>query len=159
VVVAVTENGGSSIRLRRALSSLFLDYHGVALENQGSLISAAPPMATRFTRHQTETESLQLALAEENGIGLKYSDNVPSGASLIVKKAVITAAAPSQRTLPLQTLIDGDSNEKSLLRILIEQSLAAGVQEIAVVICPGDETPYAQGARTSCFIDSIYSAV
>ena len=65
---------------------------------------------------------------------------------MLVKKAVITAAARSQRTLPLQTLIDGDGNEKSLLRILIEQSLAAGVEEIAVVVCPGDETPYAQGA-------------
>jgi len=65
---------------------------------------------------------------------------------LIVKKAVITAAARSQRALPLQTLIDGDGNEKSLLRILIEQSLAAGVEEIAVVVCPGDEAPYAQGA-------------
>ncbi len=65
---------------------------------------------------------------------------------MLVRKAVITAAAPSQRTLPLQTLIDGDNNEKSLLRILIEQSLAAGVEEIAVVVCPGDESLYAQGA-------------
>ena len=65
---------------------------------------------------------------------------------MFVKKAVITAAARSQRALPLQTLIDGDSNEKSLLCILIEQSLAAGVDEIAVVVCPGDETPYAQSA-------------
>lgn len=65
---------------------------------------------------------------------------------MLVKKAVITAAARSQRALPLQTLIDDDSNEKSLLRILIEQSLAAGVDEIAVVVCPGDETPYAQSA-------------
>lgn len=70
---------------------------------------------------------------------------------MLVKKAVITAAAPSQRALPLQTLIDGDSNEKSLLRILIEQSLTAGVDQIAVVVCPGDEAPYAQslGPRAS----------
>jgi len=65
---------------------------------------------------------------------------------LLVRKAIITAAAPSQRALPLQTLIDGDGNEKSLLFILIEQSLAAGVEEIAVIICPGDETSYAQAA-------------
>jgi UTP--glucose-1-phosphate uridylyltransferase len=71
---------------------------------------------------------------------------VRSGVQLLVKKAVITAAARSQRALPLQTLIDGDSNEKSLLRILIEQSLAAGAEEIAVVVCPGDETAYAQSA-------------
>lgn len=63
-----------------------------------------------------------------------------------VKKAVITAALRSQRALPLQTLVDEDSNEKSLLRILIEQSLAAGAEEIAVVVCPGDEAAYAQGA-------------
>jgi UTP--glucose-1-phosphate uridylyltransferase len=59
---------------------------------------------------------------------------------LLVKKAVITAAAQSQRALPLQTLIDGEGNRKSLLRILIEQSLAAGVEEIAVVVWPGDES-------------------
>jgi UTP--glucose-1-phosphate uridylyltransferase len=55
---------------------------------------------------------------------------------LAIKKAVITAAAKAQRTLPLQTLIDRDGNEKSLLRILIEQSLAAGVESIAVVVFP-----------------------
>jgi UTP--glucose-1-phosphate uridylyltransferase len=65
---------------------------------------------------------------------------------LLVKKAIITAAAPAQRALPLQTLIDGDGNKKSLLLILIEQSLAAGVEEIAVIVCPGDEHSYAQAA-------------
>jgi UTP--glucose-1-phosphate uridylyltransferase len=63
--------------------------------------------------------------------------------SLLVKKAVITAAVPSQRALPLQTLVDGDANRKSLFQILIEQSLEAGAEEIAVVVCPGDETRYA----------------
>ena len=63
---------------------------------------------------------------------------------MAIKKAVITAAAKAQRTLPLQTLIDRDGNEKSLLRILIEQSLAAGVENIAVVVFPGDEQSYAQ---------------
>jgi len=65
---------------------------------------------------------------------------------LIVKKAVITAAAPSQSALPLQSLIDGEGNKKSLLCILIEQSLAAGAEEIAVVVSPGDESSYAQAA-------------
>jgi UTP--glucose-1-phosphate uridylyltransferase len=63
---------------------------------------------------------------------------------LLVRKAVITAAARSQRALPLQTLIDGEGNSKPLLRILIEQSLAAGAEEVAVVIWPGDESSYAQ---------------
>lgn len=67
---------------------------------------------------------------------------------MAIEKAVITAAAKSQRTLPLQTLIDRDGTEKSLLRILIEQSLAAGVENIAVVVFPGDENSFAQGAGT-----------
>jgi UTP--glucose-1-phosphate uridylyltransferase len=65
---------------------------------------------------------------------------------LLVRKAVITAAAHSQRALPLQTLVDGEGNKKSLLCILIEQSLAAGVEEIAIVVWPGDESSYAQAA-------------
>ncbi|MGA2113951.1 MAG: sugar phosphate nucleotidyltransferase [Bryobacteraceae bacterium] len=65
---------------------------------------------------------------------------------MLVRKAVITAAARRQRALPLQTLIDRDGAEKSVLSILIEQSLAAGVEEVAVVVWPGDESRYAQAA-------------
>jgi UTP--glucose-1-phosphate uridylyltransferase len=53
------------------------------------------------------------------------------------QKAVITAAGPNQRALPLQTLIDRDGHEKSVLGILIEQGLAAKVEEICVVVWPG----------------------
>lgn len=63
-----------------------------------------------------------------------------------VKKAVITAAGRRQRTLPLQTLIDRDGAEKSVLSVLIEEVLAAGIDEIAVVVRPGDEQAYAQVA-------------
>src|SRR5215470_6712335 len=63
-----------------------------------------------------------------------------------IKKAIITAAGKSQRTLPLQTLVDRDGATKTALRILIEEILAAGVDEICVVICPGDQTPYAAAA-------------
>jgi UTP--glucose-1-phosphate uridylyltransferase len=63
-----------------------------------------------------------------------------------VKKAVITAAGRRQRTLPLQTLIDRDGAEKSVLSILIEEVLAAGIDQIAVVVRPGDEQAYAQVA-------------
>jgi len=61
-----------------------------------------------------------------------------------VKKAVITAAAERQRALPLQTLIDRDGEEKSVLGILVEQALAANVEEVCVVVWPGDEERYAQ---------------
>jgi UTP--glucose-1-phosphate uridylyltransferase len=63
-----------------------------------------------------------------------------------VRKAVITAAAATQRALPLQTLIDRDGQEKSVLSILIEQSHAAGADEVAVIVWPGDESRYAQAA-------------
>ncbi len=63
-----------------------------------------------------------------------------------IQKAVITAAGQNQRALPLQTLIDRDGQEKSVLWILIEQALAANVEEICVVVWPGDETRYAQAA-------------
>jgi UTP--glucose-1-phosphate uridylyltransferase len=61
-------------------------------------------------------------------------------------KAVITAAGPDQRALPLQTLIDRDGREKSVLGILIGQALTAGVEEICVVVWPGDEARYSQAA-------------
>lgn len=59
-----------------------------------------------------------------------------------ITKAVITAAGRSQRTLPLQTLIDRDGAAKSVLRIIVEEVLSAGIEEICVVVCPGDETAY-----------------
>ncbi|MEZ4835377.1 MAG: UTP--glucose-1-phosphate uridylyltransferase [Caldilineaceae bacterium] len=60
-----------------------------------------------------------------------------------VSKAVITAAGRRQRTLPLQSLIDRDGVEKSVLRILVEEVLDAGIDEIGVVVRPGDEAAYA----------------
>jgi UTP--glucose-1-phosphate uridylyltransferase len=59
-----------------------------------------------------------------------------------VRKAVITAAGRKQRTLPLQNLIDRDGSEKSVLGIIVEEVLRAGVEEICVVVQPGDEAPY-----------------
>lgn len=63
-----------------------------------------------------------------------------------VKKAVITAAGKSQRTLPLQTLVDRDGISKSALAILAEEITEAGIEEIAVIICPGDKAAYAAAA-------------
>ncbi|MBC7235198.1 MAG: UTP--glucose-1-phosphate uridylyltransferase [Chloroflexi bacterium] len=60
-----------------------------------------------------------------------------------ISKAVITAASRKQRALPLQTLIDSDGIEKSVLTIIIEEVLRAGIQDICVVVCPGDESAYA----------------
>ncbi len=61
-------------------------------------------------------------------------------------KAVITAAARNQRTLPLQTLVDRDGDRKSVLNIIIDEALRVGIEDICVVVCPGDETAYKQAA-------------
>lgn len=63
-----------------------------------------------------------------------------------IKTAIITAASKSQRTLPLQTLVDRDGQTKTALQIIIEEVLAAGVKEIGVVVSPGDQAPYGAAA-------------
>jgi len=63
-----------------------------------------------------------------------------------IKKAVITAAGRNQRALPLQTLVDRDGQPKSAIQIVIEEAVAAGVEEICLVICPGDRQAYSAAA-------------
>lgn len=63
-----------------------------------------------------------------------------------VLKAVITAAAPNQNTLPLQRLVDRNGEEKTALQLIVEETLSAGVEEIGVVIQPGDEENYRRAA-------------
>ncbi|HEY8665844.1 MAG TPA: sugar phosphate nucleotidyltransferase [Tepidisphaeraceae bacterium] len=64
-----------------------------------------------------------------------------------IRKAVITAAGRNQRTLPLQTLVDRDGAQKSALEIIIEEAISTGVEEICLVIGPGDQHPYRDAAR------------
>jgi UTP--glucose-1-phosphate uridylyltransferase len=63
-----------------------------------------------------------------------------------IKKAIITAAGKTQRTLPLQSLVDRDGTAKTALQIIVEEILQAGVDEIGVVVCPGDQDPFAVAA-------------
>lgn len=63
-----------------------------------------------------------------------------------IRKAVITAAGKNQRTLPLQTLVDRDGIQKTALSIIIEEILRAGVEEICVVVSPGDQEVYRNAA-------------
>src|ERR1051325_7588264 len=63
-----------------------------------------------------------------------------------IKKAIITAAGKSQRTLPLQSVVDRDGHPKTALAIVIEEVLQGGVDEICVVVCPGDQSAYAAAA-------------
>jgi UTP--glucose-1-phosphate uridylyltransferase len=69
-----------------------------------------------------------------------------SSAGMDIRKAVITAAGKSQRTLPLQTLVDRDGVTKSALVLIIEEVLRAGIEQIAIVIAPGDEAAFCAAA-------------
>ncbi len=60
-----------------------------------------------------------------------------------IRQALITAANPKQRHLPLQTLVDRDGETKSALQIVLAEAASAGIEEFAVVVCPGDEAAYA----------------
>ncbi len=63
-----------------------------------------------------------------------------------IRKTVITAAGPGQRTLPLQTLVDRDGKTKTALNIIIEEALHSGAQEICVVVHPGDVAAFRTAA-------------
>lgn len=61
-----------------------------------------------------------------------------------IKKALITAAGADQRKLAMQTLVDRDGKRKTVLDILIEECRQAGIEEIGVVIHPGDLEIYSE---------------
>ncbi|MAT71720.1 MAG: UTP--glucose-1-phosphate uridylyltransferase [Planctomycetaceae bacterium] len=63
-----------------------------------------------------------------------------------IAKALVTAAAPDQHTLPLQRLVDQQGVERTALQLIIAEVAAAGVDEIGVVIRPGDEAAYRAAA-------------
>ena len=60
-----------------------------------------------------------------------------------ITKAVITAAGRKHPTLALQMLIDQDGVEKSVLGILVDEVVRAGIQEIVIIVPPGEEVRYA----------------
>ncbi|MCS7465261.1 sugar phosphate nucleotidyltransferase [Stieleria sp. ICT_E10.1] len=63
-----------------------------------------------------------------------------------VRKAVITAAAPNQNRIPTQQLVDCQGKDKSALQLILEEVLSCGVEEICLVIRPGDQRSFEQAA-------------
>lgn len=59
-----------------------------------------------------------------------------------IRRAVITAAGRDDQQLPLQRLIDRDGRAKAALEIIVEEALAAGAHEIAIVVRPGQEQAF-----------------
>ncbi|HEX2974956.1 MAG TPA: sugar phosphate nucleotidyltransferase [Bacteroidales bacterium] len=61
-----------------------------------------------------------------------------------IRKALITTAGADQRKLPVQSLVDRDGNRKTVLEILIQEVRQAGIEEIGIVIHPGDKAIYSE---------------
>jgi len=66
-----------------------------------------------------------------------------------LRRAVITAAGRDGQQLPMQRLIDRDGSAKTALQIVVEEAVAAGADEIAIVVRPGDEAAFRAAAGGS----------
>lgn len=77
-----------------------------------------------------------------------------------IRKAVITAAGQNQDRLPLQRFVDLDGVEKTALQIIVEEVVAAGVEEICVVLRGGNQRAYAEAAgdfaRSLVFVEQPF---
>lgn len=104
-------------------------------------------------------QSDRTAIDASGGVLQAFGQPEESGfASVEIKKAIITAAGPTQRTLPLQTLVDRDGKAKTALQILLEEIGAAGIEDICVVVGSGDASAFAAaagegGARRLTFVE------
>lgn len=63
-----------------------------------------------------------------------------------IRKAVITAAGEHHSRLPLQTLVDRSGEIRAVLRMTLDEIVEAGIEEIAVIIRPGQSEPYLTAA-------------
>lgn len=63
-----------------------------------------------------------------------------------ITKAVITAASPTQHNLPLQSLVDREGNDKTALQLILDETAEAGIEEVCIVVCPGDRHSYLAAA-------------
>jgi UTP--glucose-1-phosphate uridylyltransferase len=63
-----------------------------------------------------------------------------------IRKAVITAAGELHSRLPLQTLVDREGEIRPALRLSLDEIVAAGIEEIAIIVRPGHSGPYQSAA-------------
>jgi len=66
--------------------------------------------------------------------------------SMKIRKAVITAARDNHTRLPLQTLVDRRGEVKPALRLMLEEVVDSGIDEVAIIIRPGQQEPYLAAA-------------
>jgi UTP--glucose-1-phosphate uridylyltransferase len=63
-----------------------------------------------------------------------------------IRKAVITAAGPDQRHLPLQAVTGHSGTSRTALQVLLDEVFAAGIDSAAVVVAAGDTEVYRKAA-------------
>lgn len=55
-----------------------------------------------------------------------------------IHKAVITAAGPDQKHLPLQTIVSATGENKTAIQLLLDEIFDAGIQKAAIIVAPGE---------------------
>ena len=65
---------------------------------------------------------------------------------MTIKKAVITAAGPDQKHLPLQTIVTASGETKTAISFQLDEVIASGIEETAIVIAPGEEDSFRNAA-------------
>lgn len=79
-------------------------------------------------------------------MSIEHPGSMGKIASMSYRKAVVTAASPSESHLPLQTLVDPEGESRPALEILLDDLFAAGLDAAAVVIQPGTREAYLRAA-------------
>ncbi len=64
-----------------------------------------------------------------------------------ISKAVITAAGKDQAHLPLQTVVDRSGHARSALQLVLAEVVSAGIDDIALIIAPGQQERYLSAAE------------
>lgn len=59
-----------------------------------------------------------------------------------LRRAVITAAGQGRRGHPLQRLVDRHGDERSAVAVIVDEAIAAGADEIAIVVAAGEEAAF-----------------
>jgi UTP--glucose-1-phosphate uridylyltransferase len=75
-----------------------------------------------------------------------YLENLQSEFFMQIRKAIITAAGKKQAQLPLQTVVDQSGQVRTALELLLDDIASSDIEEVAVVICPGQASQYRQAA-------------
>jgi UTP--glucose-1-phosphate uridylyltransferase len=63
-----------------------------------------------------------------------------------IRKAVITAAGPDQRHLPLQSVTGHSGKYRTVLQVLLDEVFEAGIDRAAIIVAAGDTEAYRKAA-------------